>query len=168
MQPKHFKDLTLQEKDLYRRAAAPFLIGDTILPNLWLSLAYLNSPFLPWRNFKRLRSPGLRVKMSFFLIFPCLIGSAAHMHYNYKITTIAHAPDAGSTCRMMTPASPPQLKTRQRKQTRVMTLSGSITQDALSIFIAHHSHIIFINHLTYRVLYLLWKLLIQQCWMKLT
>lgn len=30
-----------------------------------------------------------------FLIFPCLIGSASHMHYNYKITAIAHTPDAG-------------------------------------------------------------------------
>lgn len=84
----------------------------------------------------------------FFLIFPCLIRSAAHMHYNYKFTAIAHTADAGCfrspgscyTCLLMTPASPPEPKTRQEKQARVMTLSGPITQDALSIFIPHHPH----------------------------
>lgn len=77
------------------------------------------------------------------------------MHYNYKISAIAHTADAGcfrgpgrcSTCLLMTPASPSEPKTRQGKQARVMTLSGPITQHALSVFIPHHSHIILINHL---------------------
>lgn len=185
VQPKHFQGLDTSRKVLskgfiHKGCSSVFDSRHNLTrstSNLWLSLAYLNSPFIPWCNFKRLHSPRLRVFESeneFFLIFPCLIGSAAHMHYNYKITAIAHMPDAGcfwglgscSTCLLMTPASPPEPKTRQGKQARVMTLSGPITQDALSIFIPHHSHIILINHLPYK----LWTRsihVIEWCWMKL-
>ncbi len=65
---------------------------------------------------------------------------------------------------LMTPASPPEPKTRQGKQVRVMTLSGPITQNALSIFIPHHSHIILINHLPYKLFSSLFKLWTEDMW----
>lgn len=71
---------------------------------------------------------------------------------------VSEAQEAALPVCWMTPASPAEPKTRQGKQARVMTLSGPITQNALSIFIPHHSHIILINHLLYEVFYSLWKL----------